>query len=120
MKVSDSNTPKSSVPKKETSSANGEINAHLQSDVDNDIELFEENDHQQLLSIFDHQQPTSPAVQQHISSVNQQRAASLANEQQPLSNSNQQLISTVDNQQISYTERPEREKKAPSKYIPED
>ena len=79
VKVSDSNTLKSSVPEKETSSANGEIDAHLQSDVDNDVELFEENDHQQLLSIFDHQQPTSPAVHQHISSVNQQQAASLAN-----------------------------------------
>ena len=72
------------------------------------------------------QQPTSPAVQQDISSVNQQQAASLGNEKRPLSNSNQQLISTkyerilVDNQQISYIERPQREKKAPSKYIPED
>ena len=69
---------------------------------------------------FDHQQPTSPAVQQDISSVNQQQAASLANEKRPLSNTNQQLISTVDNQQISYIERPQREKKEPSKYIPED
>ena len=37
-----------------------------------------------------------------------------------MSNSNQQLISTVDNQQISYIERPQRKKKAPSKYIAED
>ena len=40
VKISDSNTPKSSVPKKETSPANWEIDAHLQSDVDNDVELL--------------------------------------------------------------------------------